>query len=99
MVAVTNDPRRLPVPTYLARVLAVDPDLDLAVLKITDYVNSRQPLPEGLTVVDAAAGDSDSVEALDSVVVIGYPGIGGDTVTATEGKISGFVDEEEDDAR
>ena len=96
IVAVTSDPRQLPVPTYVARVLAADPDLDLAVLKIVSYVNSRQPLPKALPIVAFALGDSDLIEALDEVVVIGYPSIGGDTVTATEGRISGFVDEDED---
>jgi len=96
IVAVTNDPRQLPVPTYVARVLATDPDQDLAVLKIISYVNSKQPLPKVLPIVSLALGDSDLVEALDEVIVIGYPGIGGDTVTATEGRISGFVDVDED---
>jgi S1-C subfamily serine protease len=96
IVAVTNDARQLPVPTYVARVLAADPDLDLAVLKIVSYINSKQPLPKVLPIVSLALGDSDLIEALDEVVVIGYPGIGGDTVTATEGRISGFVDVDED---
>lgn len=96
IVAVTDDPRQLPVPTYVARVLAADPDLDLAVLKIISYVNSKQPLPKVLPIVSLALGDSDLVEALDAVIVIGYPGIGGDTVTAVEGRISGFADVDAD---
>lgn len=96
VVAVTSDPRQLPVPMYVARVLAADLDLDLAVLKIVGYANSKQPLPKALPIIALPLGDSDLIEALDDVIVIGYPGIGGDTVTATEGKLSGFVDVDED---
>ena len=98
VVAVTSDPRRLPVPTYNARVVAADPELDLAVLKITSYVNSKQALPKALPLVTLPLADSDEIQALDKVYVIGYPGVGGDSVTATEGMISGFIDEDEDGA-
>ena len=49
VIAVTNDLRYLPVPAYTSRVIVADPDLDLAVLKITGYLqNSKQPLPQTL---------------------------------------------------
>jgi S1-C subfamily serine protease len=98
VVAMTTDARRLPAPTYNARVIATDPEADLAVLKITSYVNSRQPLPKPLPLVTLPLADSDEIEALDRVYVIGYPGVGGDTVTATEGMVSGFIDEDKDGA-
>lgn len=96
VIAITNDPRQLPVPTYIAQVLAADPVLDISVLKIVAYYNSKQKLPATLPVVSMPLADSDTVETLDEVFVIGYPGIAGDTVTATEGKISGFLDEDGD---
>ncbi len=96
VVAITDDPRQLPKPTYVAQVLASDSTLDLAVLKIVAYYNSRQKLPSSLPVVAFDLADSDAVETLDEVFVIGYPGIAGNSVTATEGKISGFLDEDED---
>lgn len=97
VIAITEDPRKLPVPTYIAQVLGGDSDLDMAVLKIVAYYNSKQKLPATLPVVTMPLADSDTVETLDEVFVIGYPGIAGDTVTATEGKISGFLDENGDD--
>jgi S1-C subfamily serine protease len=96
LIAITDNPRQLPTPTYVAQVLSASAELDLAVMKIVSYANSKQALPKTLPVVYAAIADSDMVETLDEVFVIGYPGIGGDTVTATEGKISGFMDENED---
>ncbi len=96
IIAITNDPRQLPVPTYIAQVLAADAVLDISVLKVVAYYNSKQKLPATLPVVSIPLADSDTVETLDEVFVIGYPGIAGDTVTATEGKISGFLDEDGD---
>jgi S1-C subfamily serine protease len=97
VVAVTDDPRKLPKPTYVAQVMSHDPELDIAVLKIIAYYNSKQKLTPSLPVVTMDVADSESVETLDDVIVVGYPGIAGDTVTATEGRISGFIDEDGDD--
>lgn len=97
VVAITDDARRLPKPSYIAQVLSYDPELDIAVMKIVAYYNSKQELPETLPVVAMDLADSDAVETLDDVIVVGYPGIAGDTVTATEGRISGFMDEDGDD--
>lgn len=97
IIAITDDPRQLPKPTYMAQVLSGDSDLDLAVLKIVAYYNSKQKLTATLPVVSIPLADSDLVETLDEVFVIGYPGIAGDSVTATEGKISGFLDDDGDD--
>ncbi len=97
VVAITDDPRQLPKPTYIAQALTGDSDLDLAVLKIVAYYSSKQKLTPTLPVVSIPLADSDVVETLDEVFVIGYPGIAGDSVTATEGKISGFLDEDGDD--
>lgn len=97
VVAITDDARKLPKPAYVAQALSYDADLDIAVLKIVAYYNSKQKITSTLPVVSMDLADSDAVEVLDDVIVVGYPGIAGDTVTATEGRISGFVDEDGDD--
>ncbi len=74
-----------------------DPELDIAVLKVIAYYNSKQKLTDSLPVVSMPVADSEGVQTLDDVIVVGYPGIAGDTVTATEGRISGFIDEDGDD--
>jgi serine protease Do len=96
VIAITEDPRQLPKPTYIAQVLAGNSTLDFAIMKIVSYTGSEQKLKTPLPVLTMELADSDQVETLDEIFVIGYPGIGGDTVTATEGKISGFIDEDED---
>ena len=97
VVAITDDARKLPKPVYVAQALSVDAELDIAVLKIIAYYNSKQKITPTLPVASIDLADSDAVEALDDVIVVGYPGIAGDTVTATEGRISGFIDEDGDD--
>ena len=57
---------------------------------------SRQKLTDTLPVITMDTADSEAVQTLDDVIVVGYPGIAGDTVTATEGRISGFIDEDGD---
>ncbi len=96
VVAVTDDPRRLPKFTYVAQVMSQDPDLDIAVLKVIAFYNSKQKLTDTLPVITMPVADSETVQTLDDVIVVGYPGIAGDTVTATEGRISGFIDEDGD---
>lgn len=98
LIAITDDPRRLPTPSYVAQVMSQDPELDIAVLKIVAYYNSKQEVTDSLPVVTMPIADSDTVETLDDVIVVGYPGIAGDSVTATEGRISGFLDMDGDGA-
>ena len=54
------------------------------------------PLPANLGLPPVPLGDSDQVEIGDAVHVVGYPGIGGDSVTYTSGTIAGFLDEDSD---
>src|SRR3990172_308128 len=52
---------------------------------------ARAPVPIDLPFVQLA--DSDLVEIGDDLRILGYPGIGGDTITFTEGAVSGFTSE------
>jgi serine protease Do len=75
---------------YLGAIVAVDYALDLAVVKITsaldgDMVTDAFPFVE--------LGDSDETEIGDALRILGYPGIGGDTITLTNGVVSGFSSE------
>ncbi|MCL4487420.1 MAG: serine protease [Chloroflexi bacterium] len=95
-VGPTLDPKKAPVPTYMAKFMAGNYDLDVAVLKIYGMVSQNQKLPDPLPVVPITLADSDQVNIGDYVGVIGYPGVGGNTVTVTDGKIAGFDDENGD---
>ncbi len=76
---------------YRADVLAVDEALDLAVLRITGMLDpdSDDELPAEFP--SAPLGDSDTVELGDSMRILGYPVIGGETITLTTGTVSGFT--------
>ncbi|MFC2036973.1 trypsin-like peptidase domain-containing protein [Chloroflexota bacterium] len=79
-----------PRPTYLAEVVASDPSLDLAVIRITRKLDLRPVNTEDLNLPYVETGDSGSVEVGDELNIFGYPGIGGETITFTKGVVSGF---------
>ncbi len=75
---------------YLAEIVAVDYALDLAVIQIASDLDGN---PTTVDLPFVAAGDSDRVEIGDHIRILGYPGIGGETITFTDGVISGFTAE------
>lgn len=87
-VAVLDVPELAPPLNFRADVLVDDPGLDLAVIRISGSLDGR-PVTADFPTVEI--GDSDTLQLGDRLNVIGYPGIGGDTITFTEGAISGFV--------
>lgn len=73
----------LPEDSFFASVLASDEDMDLAILKlrpITDDAPVLRPLQ--LTTTNTVGQD---------IVVVGFPAVGGDSVTVSKGIISGFA--------
>lgn len=91
-----NPPNLKGLPTWLyqAELLKADPNLDLALLKITGYMEGNNPLPKDLALVTMDLGNSEDVTIGDELSVVGFPGIGGDTVTFTQGRVAGFLDED-----
>jgi S1-C subfamily serine protease len=89
-VSITQETDVPPELTYLAEVLAIDYDLDLAVLRVATDLDGN---PVSVTLPWVEIGDSDQVEIGDRLRILGYPGIGGETITLTEGSISGFTAE------
>jgi hypothetical protein len=89
--------RGAPVIKYIARLVEGTPDLDLAVLRITGLANDESAeLPKNLGLVSVDRGNSDDLLPGDPLAVIGFPGLGGSTVTFTDGVVSGFLDEDDD---
>ncbi|MDP9302707.1 MAG: serine protease, partial [Actinomycetota bacterium] len=88
VIAVTERPREAPVPMYHADVVASDPDLDLALLRPVTTLDGDPYTPGDLRPV--TIGDSGDVRLGDKIWVLGYPSIGGTTVTITDGLVSGF---------
>ncbi len=88
-VAVTDSDDAPPQLRYEAGLVALDPLLDLAVLKVTASIDPAQPLPTSFTSI--TLGDSDALDIGDPLGVWGYPEIGGETITLTNGTVSGFT--------
>lgn len=91
------DVRSAPVLRYAARMIAHDLKYDLALLQIIGLLDDpRAALPNNLGLTSPQRGNSDDLLPGDRLAVIGYPGLGGATVTYTEGVVSGFLDEDND---
>ena len=92
-MAVTVHSDELPELRYLAEVRAIDTQLDLAVIQIASDLDGRPIDTEQLNLNYVSVGDSDILELGDLLQILGYPGIGGETITFTEGVVSGFTRE------
>jgi S1-C subfamily serine protease len=88
VIAVTQKSDAAPVPTYRAEVVAADSVLDLAILRITHSIGGG---PYDHALLPLPIGDSSAVAIGDELIIVGYPGIGGETVTLTRGYVSGFT--------
>lgn len=73
---------------FTAEIRAVDYTLDLAVIEVTETLGGDRVLQDFPFV---ELGDSDTVEIGDDIQVLGYPSIGGETITFTRGSVSGFT--------
>lgn len=83
-VGITTTPTQPPSQVFEAEVLIADPVRDLALLRILGVTSGSLPTltPRyDLLPIDAA------------VRLIGYPGVGGDTVTQTRGQVAGYLDD------
>lgn len=89
-ILITESTDQPPVATYFAEVVTADKEADLAVLRITADAANNPVCAENLKLLAVRIGDSDQVEIGDELTIIGYPGIGGLTVTITSGRVSGF---------
>lgn len=75
---------------YLAELVDSDLDLDLALIRIVSFANGNR-LPGDLSLVAITVGDSSTVGIGDELTILGYPGLGGSTVTLTRGSVAGFL--------
>jgi serine protease Do len=92
-IAITQSEDQPPVLSYIAKVLAVDGTLDLAVLQITTTVNGSSVNPADLKLSFVEPGNSDDVHIGDHINIFGFPGVGENTITYTEGSVAGFIAE------
>jgi S1-C subfamily serine protease len=88
-VAITKWPNGEAEWRYQATPVEWDTALDLAVLRITADLGGR-PLSGNLSLPTVPLGDSDALNFGDHLEALGYPGIGGESLTVTEGTVAGF---------
>ena len=92
-IALTVEEDQLPDERYLAEVMQADEALDLAVLQITSDLNWNPINKSDLNLPFVPQGNADALSLGDAITILGYPGIGGDTITLTAGEVSGFTQE------
>lgn len=95
VVAMTITQDQEPEPRYYAEVLQADAALDIAVIRITEDYDGNPVDRASLNLPHVPLGNSDQLNLGDAITILGYPGIGGDTVTLTRGEVSGFTSQPE----
>jgi len=91
VVAMTNDPAEEPVEAYFAEPILTDEDLDLAVIRIVSDLRYKPVDWKTLNLPAVTIADSNQVQLGDPLTILGYPGIGGETITLTSGSVGGFT--------
>ncbi len=94
VVSITEAQDRPPVPKFFADVVQADRALDLAVIKLRSDLSGGPVNFSELGIEPVPLGRSENLQLGDSIIIIGYPGIGGETITLTRGEVSGFTAEE-----
>jgi S1-C subfamily serine protease len=92
-IAFTVAEDKPPVPAYMAEVVQADTAMDIAVLRIVYDLSGQRINPSGLDLPFVQLGNSDDLRLGDPITIMGYPGIGGETITLTKGEVSGFTAE------
>jgi S1-C subfamily serine protease len=95
IISMTESQDQPPSSAYIADVLTVDEDLDIALLQVQTDANSRTVDKDSLDLPHVILGDSDHLELGDPLIILGYPGIGGKTITLTSGVVGGFTGDKE----
>lgn len=89
-IATVDTPDLPPQVLFTGIVVADDPALDLAAVRIAERLDG-EPVVENFPAIEI--GDSTSLELGEQLRILGFPGIGGETITFTEGTISGFIEQ------
>jgi len=92
VVIAVNLPGRVnPVPKLWAQFVADVPQDDLALLRVVELLGAEgKPLPQGFSVPHMRLGDVARIRKGDSIAVLGFPGVGGISITVAKGHVTGF---------
>ncbi|MFM8322138.1 MAG: serine protease, partial [Chloroflexota bacterium] len=91
VVGITTEPDQPPEDLFYAEPLVVDKDLDLTVMRITTNLRYRPVNLAEYNLTPVPLGDSNALELGQPLLILGYPGIGGETITLTRGDVGGFT--------
>ena len=83
-----NDPLKPPVMKYLAVPVGLDKKHDTALLKIHAEIKGKQIEIKDLPF--ARFGNPFEIQLNETLLILGYPAKGGDTITITQGKFLGY---------
>ena len=72
-----------------AETIVFDKDLDLAVLRLIDLASGNPIIAEGRAPIDVQQLE---LKLGERISALGYPGVGGLTITYSEGSFSGIID-------
>ena len=89
LISITTDPRKPANPAFLGKVVRGDAELDLALVTVVSDLSGND-LEGCVNLPTYTVGNSEAMVAGDEIAVIGFPTVGGNSVTYTEGIISGF---------
>jgi len=88
-IGFTYDVRRPPDEWYIGAAVALDPERDLAALRILSTAQGRSV--QGQVFPPILPRDSGDLALGDALIGLGYPALGGETVTLTRGSMAGFA--------
>jgi S1-C subfamily serine protease len=91
IISLTIEPDQPPIDSFIAEEIYADRDLDLALLRITTDLKYKDVDPENLFLTSVELGDSDQLQLGEPLTILGYPAIGGDTITVLHGVVGGFT--------
>lgn len=91
VVAIIEDEASPAVPRYFASVVAADGYLDAALIRIDRTLDGAPVAAGSVNLPFLPIGDSDALGVGDELTVVGYPAIGGNTISLSAGLISGFL--------
>ena len=94
VIGIVNSEDQSPVYAYRAEVRAIDGYADLAVIQITANLKGESVDTTSLSLPYVALGNSDQVHISDHINILGFPVIGGNTITYTDGSVAGFTAED-----
>lgn len=93
LIALSVRPDEPPVLSYQATLVQADIGLDIALLRVNAEINGRLVETENLSLPFVDLAEAQTVGLDDTLVVVGYPGLGDDPVAYTSATVQGFTAE------